>query len=132
MASASSSATLPASSARSRLDASIASARACCSPALERDSRASDFAASKRTSGAQAIPGAAGLPSMRCAWRCVLWSIRKILIYQCHQCIQRRFRVLALRAKIDGGVLWRFRRHDLDDALGIDPGAIRREAEIDL
>src|SRR5215472_2772349 len=116
----------------SSLEASNAPVSACCSSTGERGVRASDFVAIKRTSGANAIPGAAGRPSMRWAVRRVLWSIQKILIYQCHQRIQRCLRVLALRAKIDGGVLWRLCRHDLDDALGVDPGSVRREAEIDL
>src|SRR5262245_47771212 len=67
---------------------------------------------------------------MRSAMR-VLWSILEISIDQHHQRVERSLRILSFRAKIDGRVLWRLRRHDLDDALGVDPGTVRRQPEID-
>src|SRR5262249_39457423 len=123
MASASSFVTLPASAERSSRDASSASASAFSSLAEERAWRTSNLVATRRRSGPNAIPGAAGTPSMRWAVRCALWSIRKILADQGHQRIQRSLRILAFGAKIDRRVLRRLGRHHLHDTLGIDPRA---------
>src|SRR5262249_52559803 len=72
------------------------------------------------------------LPWTRWAERCVLWSILKISVDQHHQRVQRGLRIATFRAEIDRRVLWRLGRHDLDDALCVDPGPVRREPEIDL
>src|SRR5205823_7980890 len=78
-----------------------------------------------------AIPGAAGRPSMRWAARCVLWSILKISVDKRHQRFQCGLRIASLGAKIDRRILRRLGSHYLDNALGVDPWTIRRQTQID-
>src|SRR5205085_8170392 len=68
---------------------------------------------------------------MRWAARCVLWSILEISIDKRHQRVQCGLGIASLGAKIDRRILRRLGRHDLDDALCVNPGPVRRQAKID-
>lgn len=61
----------------------------------------------------------------------MLTPILEISFNQRDQRLDGRVGIGALGAKINDAILWRLGRHDLDNAFGVNPRAVRGETEVD-
>src|SRR5688572_22556215 len=93
-------------------------------------------AESSRTSGPAARPGEAGRP-VSSSGAGMGWlpgrtgRLIEVAGDQRDESLDRFFCILTLGAEIENGVFRRLRRHDLDDALGVDPRPVFRDGELD-